>query len=66
MTWNRGSRISCKWCRQIESWYQQKTIIRLYTMGFPDKFKFLTFGDPERSRSLTEILDAEYHADDVR
>ena len=28
-------------------------------IGFPKKVKYLTFGDSERSRSLTEILDAE-------
>ena len=30
--------------------------------GFRKKLKYLTFGDPKRSRSLTEMLDAEYLA----
>ena len=29
-------------------------------MGFPEKLENLNFGDPERSKSVTEILDAEY------
>ena len=43
----------------MESWYQQKTVIKLQ-IGVPKNLKYLTFGDIERSRSLTEILDAEY------
>ena len=35
-------------------------------MGFPTKFKYLIFGDPERSRSLTEILDADYLANGLK
>ena len=31
-------------------------------MGIPKKLKYLTIGDPEKSRSLTEIVDAEYLA----
>ena len=30
------------------------------------KLKNLTFADPEKSRSLTEILDAEYLANSAR
>ena len=29
-------------------------------MGFQKKLKYLTFGDPEGSRSLTKTLDVEY------
>ena len=32
----------------------------LYARYMTHKVKYLTFGDYERSRSLTEILDAEY------
>ena len=32
----------------------------------PKKVKYLTIGDPERSRSQTEILDAEYLANGTR
>ena len=35
-------------------------------MEFPKKVKYLTFGDPERTWSLTEILEAEYLANDMR
>ena len=34
--------------------------------GFPKKMKCFTFGDPEKSMSLTEILDAEYLANGAR
>ena len=60
---NLGSRISRKW-RQIESWYQQKIIIKSH-MGFLKKLENLNFGDPEKSKSLTEILDAEYFVNGV-
>ena len=50
---------------EIESSYQQKTIIKLH-ISFPKKVKYLTFDDPERSRSLMEILDAEYLANGTR
>ena len=49
----------------MESLYQQKVIIKSHT-GYPKEAKYLTFGDPERSRSLTEILDAEYLANGKR
>ena len=50
---------------EIESSYQPNTIIKPHTC-FLKKFKYLTFGDPERSRSLTEIFGAEYLANDMR
>ena len=64
MTRNLGSRITRKWC-EIESSCQQNTNIKS-PMGFLTKLKYLTFDDPERSRSLTEILDAEYLANGKR
>ena len=54
--WNLRCGISRK-RYEIESSFQQKVIIKSH-IGFPKKAKYLTFGDPERSRSLTEILDA--------
>ena len=50
---------------EIESSYPQETIIKL-DLVFSSNVKYLTFGDPERSRSLTEILDAEYLANGTR
>ena len=35
-------------------------------IAFPKKVECLTFGDPESSRSLTEILDVEYFANGTR
>ena len=35
-------------------------------IGFPKKVKYLTFGDSERSRSVTEISGAEYLANGAR
>ena len=61
---NLRCRISCK-RYELESLNQQKVIIK-YHVGFPKKVKHLTFGDPERSRSLLEILDAEYLANGTR
>ena len=34
--------------------------------GLSKKMKYLTFGDPGRSRSLNEILEAEYFANGMR
>ena len=49
----------------MENSYQQKPIEKSH-IGFPKKVKYLTFAEPERSRSLTEILDAEYLAKGTR
>ena len=35
-------------------------------MSFLKKLKYLTFSDPDKSRSLTEILEAEYVAKGMR
>ena len=43
---------------KIESSNQQKTIIKSH-MDLPKKLKYLTFADPEKSRSQTKICDAE-------
>ena len=58
------SGIPHKWC-EIESSYQQETIIKSH-MGFRKKFKYLTFGDPEGSRSSTKTLDVEYLTNGAR
>ena len=50
---------------EIESSYQQDTTTKLH-IGFPKNVKYLTFGDSERSRSITEIIDAEYLANGTR
>ena len=53
--------LRCEISRQrceIENSYQQKAIIKSH-IGFPKKLKYLTFGDPEMSRSLTEIFDTK-------
>ena len=65
MTRNLASRITRKWCEIESSCQQQNTNIKSH-MGFPTKLDYLTFGDPERSRSLTEILDEEYLANGKR
>ena len=31
----------------------------MFHISFPKKVKYLAFGDPEKSKSLKEILDAE-------
>ena len=60
MNRNLGSRIFREWCL-IESWYEQKTIIKSY-IGFPKKLEKLTFVTLKGQGSLTRILDAEYLA----
>ena len=62
--WNLGSGISRK-RYEIESSYLGNTIIKL-PIGFQIRLKYLTFGDLERTRSPTEILDAEYLANGMR
>ena len=52
-----------KW---IESWYHQTTIIKSHIGGCPTKLANVTFNDPEKSRPLSEILDAEYLTNSVR
>ena len=62
--WNLRCGISRK-RYEIERTYQQNINIKS-SMSFLKKKKYSTFGDPERSRSLTEILDAEYLANGTR
>ena len=45
--------------------YRQNINIKSH-IGFQKKLKYLTFDDPEKSRSLTEILDAEYLVNGMR
>ena len=56
--------IPCKWC-ETESLFQQKTVKKSH-MGFRKKMKYLTFGDPEGSRSLTFTSDVGYLANGAR
>ena len=56
---------ACQLRPWIESLYQQNTILKSH-MGFPTKLKYLTFGDPGRSRSLSDIFDAKYLANATR
>ena len=60
---NLGSRISRKWCQTefVSTKDHYNVAYRL-----PIKVVNVTFGDPGRSRSLTEILDAEYLANGAR
>ena len=41
-------------------------IVKGHTYGLFKQLKYSTFGDPERSRSLTNISDAEYLANGSR
>ena len=45
---------------------ERSACVGTYFICFPEKLKYLTFGDSERSRSLSEILDAEYLANGTR